>query len=357
MTDPLRIAVVGCGDISKQYGPTLKPHDTIEILGATDLMAERAQAFVEHNGGRTYESLDEILADERVEVVLNLTIHQAHAEVIRRSLEAGKHVFTEKPLTVDPAEAVELVELAEERGLRLASAPVISLGESQQTAWKVVRDGTLGPVRVAYAEVNWGRPETWHRNPVPFYEVGPVFDVGVYPLTLLTTMFGPAKRVTASGTVLLADRSTIDGEAFTPAAPDFAVAVVEWDGGPIARLTVNFYVTFSSRQQGSIELHGDDASLHLTHWLPFNAKVETGKFGQPFEPVELVREPFAGIEWSRGIVDMAEAIRSGRPHRVTGRHAAHVVEIMSAIHASIRTERPVEITSVFEPPAPMEWAT
>jgi predicted dehydrogenase len=357
MTEPLRVAVVGCGDISKAYAETLVPHDTIDVLGATDLMPERAQVFVDATGGRTYASLDEILADDRVEVVLNLTIHQAHEDVIRRSLQAGKHVFSEKPLAVDPGTAAELVDLAEQSGLRLGCAPVGFLGEAQQTAWKLLRERTVGAVRAVYAEVNWGRPESWHANPKPFYEVGPVFDVGVYPLTILTTIFGAARRVTAAGSVLLADRTTLDGEEFIVATPDFAVALVEWPDGPVARVTVNFYVPHLSRQPPGIEFHGDEGSLNLASWFQFNAKVERCAFGEKYAPVELVREPFPGCEWSRGLVEMGDAIREGRPQRVTGRQAAHVVEIMSGIHESIREQRPVEIESSFDPPAPMDWAT
>jgi len=358
VTDPLRVAVVGCGDISKSYGETLQPHaDTIQILGATDLMPERAAQWTEKYGGKPYDSLDAILDDGDVDCVLNLTIHQAHADVIRRSLRAGKHVFTEKPLTIDPKEAQELVALADERGLRFGGAPVGFLGEAQQTAWKVIREGSLGTIRVAYAEVNWGRPETWHGNPKPFYEVGPVFDVGVYPLTFLTAFFGPARSVTAFGKVLLPERKTLHGEVYTLQAPDFAVALVEWDSGMVARVTVNFYVTFFTRQQHAIEVHGDEASLYLGTWSVFNGKVETGRFGERYEPVALVREPFPGCEWSRGLVDMADAIRGGRAHRVTGAHAAHVVEIMAGSHTSIREERSVALESTFTQPAPMDWAT
>ncbi|MGH7857482.1 MAG: Gfo/Idh/MocA family protein, partial [Candidatus Binatia bacterium] len=251
---PLGVAVVGCGDIAQRYGETLQPHESLRIVGATDLIGERADAFAGKYGGRSYASLDDVLGDDAVDAVCNLTIHQAHEEVIRRSLEAGKHVFSEKPLTLDPTTAQELVRLADDRGLRLGCAPSVSCGEAQQTFWKLVRDGAAGVPRVAYAEVNWGRPETWHGNPKPFYEVGAVVDVGVYPLTILTTIFGPARRVSAFGAVLLPERTTLDGEAFTLATPDFAVALVEWDDGFVARLTADFYVSPFTRQHG-IELH------------------------------------------------------------------------------------------------------
>jgi predicted dehydrogenase len=352
----LRIAIVGCGDISQRYGRTLAPHETVEIAGATDLLPERAKLFVDEFGGRTYDSLDDVLEDADVDVVVNLTIHQAHKEVIERSLLAGKHVFSEKPLTIDPVEGADLVRLASERGVRLACAPITFLGEAQQSAWKVIREGSLGRVRLAYAEVNWGRPELWHGNAKPFYEVGPVFDVAVYPLTILTAIFGPARRVTASGKVLMPDRTTPTGESFEVTTPDFAVAYIEWDDGTVARVTANFYVTYFSRQQGSIEFHGDEASLYLASWTNFDSKLERAPYGGRYEPVELAKEPFAGCEWGRGVAEMAEAIENGRPHRATGEQAAHVVEIASSIYASIRDQRPVELSTTFTPPAPMDWA-
>lgn len=353
----MNLAIVGCGDISKRYGETLAAHDVVRVVGANDLMPERAQSFVDTFGGRVYASLDELLADDEVDIVVNLTIHQAHKEVIERSLEAGKHVFSEKPLAIEPAEAAALVALADRSGLRLGCAPSTFLGEAQQTAWRHIRDGHLGRVRLAYAEVNWGRPEVWHANPKPFYEVGPVFDVAVYPLTILTAIFGPARRVSAAGTVLLAGRTTLDGDAFTITTPNFAVALVDLADGTIARVTANFYVSYSSRQPGAIEFHGDEGSLYLGSWMAFDAKVQHAPYGSRYESLELVRQPYEGIEWSRGVVEMTEAIRDDRPHRVTGAQAAHVVEIMSAIHTSIIDERPVEIASTFDQPQPMEWAS
>ncbi|MEX2395168.1 MAG: Gfo/Idh/MocA family oxidoreductase [Actinomycetota bacterium] len=357
MSGRLRVAVVGCGDISKQYGPTLAPYaDRVDIRGATDLQRDRAESWTHEFGGRVYDSLDEILDDDTVDTVLNLTIHQAHKEVIERSLLAGKHVFSEKPLTIAPDDAQALVGLADAERLRLGCAPVGFCGEAQQTVWKLIREGSLGKIRLAYAEVNWGRPELWHPNPKPFYEVGPVFDVAVYPLTILTAIFGPARRVTAAGTTLLEDRMTLDGGSFTPGAPDLAVAFIEWEHGTVARVTANFYVSYLSRQPGAIEFHGDDGSLHLGSWFEFNARVQRASYGKRYEDAPLVREPYEGCEWSRGLVEMADAVAEDRPHRVTGSHAAHVVEIAAAIHASIDGTGPIELTSTFDVPEPMGWA-
>ena len=141
-----------------------------------------------------------------------------------------------------PSEARELVELAVTRGLRLGCSPSTILGEAQQTAAAWIRAGRLGPVRAIYADVSWGRIETWHPAPAPFYEVGAMVDVAVYPLTLATAMIGPARSVRAWGWELSPDRVTLDGAPFRIGSPDFIVATVELEGGAVLRLTASFYV-------------------------------------------------------------------------------------------------------------------
>jgi predicted dehydrogenase len=219
-------------------------------------------------------------------------------------------------------------------------------------------------VRVAYAEVNWGRIESWHPAPGPFYEVGPLFDVAVYPLTILTTIFGPARSMTAFGKVLYPDRVTQEGVPFHITTPDFSIAAIEFANGAVARLTTNFYVSFQSKQRG-IELHGDKGSLFLSNWHDFNGTVEYADFGGTYEPLPYVKEPYAGntaedphagVEWSRGVLDMAEAMQENRPQRITGAQAAHVVDIVCGIQTAFREGRRVEITSEFPQPAPMDWA-
>jgi predicted dehydrogenase len=355
MPKDFNVAIVGCGNIAGPYARTLKPYSHIHLRGAADVDPERAKAFVAEHGGIAYPTLDDLLADEAIDLVINLTIHHAHPEVITRCLNAGKHVHSEKPLAMTTAEAQALVALAEERGLRLSCAPITFMGEAQQTTWKLIRDGNLGPVRVVYCEVNWGRIESWHPNPGPFYEVGALFDVGVYPLTLVTTMFGPARRATAFGKVLYPDRVTKEGTPFHITTPDFVTAAVELANGTVVRLTTDFYVNFFSKQRG-LEFHGDLGSVYLNSFQDFHASVEFAEFGKEYAPVPYVKEPFQGTEWGRAVVEMAEAIAEGRPQRATGAQAAHVVEICCAISESLQSGRPVEITSSFTQPAPMEWA-
>lgn len=358
MTNKLGIAILGCGNIAEGYAETLTTYPEIELVGAADLDPARAKALAKKYGCQAYPSLEALLADERVSLVVNLTIHHAHYETTRRCLEAGKHVHSEKPLALTYAEAKTLVELAEQKGLRLGCSPFTYMGEAQQTAWKIIREGKLGQIRVVYAEVNWGRIESWHPAPAPFYQVGALYDVAVYPLTLLTTIFGPARQAWAYGTVLHSDRVTKEGVPFHIDTPDFAVALLELENGPLIRLTSDFYVSRRSSKQDGLEFHGDLGSLYLQSWHDFNVAVEYAEFGQPFQPVPLVRPGYQGqrkVEWGRAVRDMAEAIVQGRPHRATGAQAAHVVEILEAITGSMCSGQPVAIHSSFTPPAPMEW--
>ncbi len=236
-------------------------------------------------------------------------------------------------------------------------SPSTFLGEAQQTAAALIRGGRLGTVRAVYAEVNWGRIETWHPAPAPFYEVGPLVDVGVYPLTLVTTMLGPARSVRAWGWDLKPERETLDGTRFRIGSPDLIVSAVELDGGAIVRLTASFYVGRPAKLTGGLEFHGDDASLALGSFQDFDATVEVGAFNKTLEPVAHVRPAFRGTAWARGVAEMANAIAEDRPHRASAEQAAHVVDILEGAFGSIADGgRPVAITSTFVPPPLMPWA-
>lgn len=351
-TKRLRIGVVGCGNIAGAYFQSLLTGPKVHVIGVADIDSKRADTYAAKYGVKAYRSVRALLADPTIELVVNLTIHQAHRKVITQCLNAGKHVHSEKPLTLKYKEAKAVVELAKKKNLRLGCSPFTFMGEAQQTAWKLLREGRLGRVRVATAEVNWGRLETWHPNPAPFYEVGALFDVGVYSLTLITTLFGPAKRVWAYGQVLHPDRTTKDGTPFHVAVPDYLVTMIELVDGPLVRLTTSFYV--HARNNG-VDLHGDLGSLHVDPHN-FDKPVEFAEFRKPYAPVPFVKAPHPGVEWGRAIFDIADAIAESRPHRATGAQAAHVVEICCAAHQSLERNKPVEITSTFDPPKPMDWA-
>ena len=351
----LGVAIVGCGNIATRYAEQIKSYGNTRLTGFFDVVSERSQGFADTYGGEAFPSLSAVLEDADTDLVVNLTIHHAHVEVVGKCLDAGKHVHTEKPIALDYQDAVGLVERARAANLRLSSAPITWMGEAQQTAWKLMRDGALGTVRLIYAEVNHGRIETWHPNPEPFYQVGPLWDVGIYPTTMLTAFFGPIARVSAHKAILFPDRETTEGRPFRIDTPDFHLAFLEFASGHVARLTANFYAK-GSKQGGSLEFHGDLGRVYLGNFQRFNAPVEFAEFGDEYAPVEYLKEPFDGIEFARAVEELAEAISEDRPQRATGMHAAHVVEVLQGIQTSAEQERPVEITSTFEPPKPMDWA-
>jgi predicted dehydrogenase len=350
----MRVAIVGCGNIADRYAARILAAPELELLGGTDPVPGRAAKLVADFGGREYSSLEALLADDDVDAVVNLTVAAAHAEVTAASLEAGKHVHTEKPVALRHEEARGLADLARARGLRLSCAPATLLGEALQTMWKGVREGAIGRVRAVYAEANWGRIESWHPAPEGLYAAGPLVDVGVYPLTALTGMLGPVRRVVGYETTLQPDRVRLDGTPFRPGAPDFSVGVLELEGGAVVRITATFWV--GAGKQRGLELHGDDGSLYLAAWDVFDSRLESSTDGESYTPVPIVREPFRGIDWSRALVDLADAIEQGRPHRAGAEHAVHVVEVLNAIEESARDGGPVEVRSAFPPPAPMDWA-
>ncbi|HEX3428012.1 MAG TPA: Gfo/Idh/MocA family oxidoreductase, partial [Candidatus Limnocylindrales bacterium] len=168
---------------------------------------------------------------------------------------------------------------------------------------------------------------------------------------------GPARSVRAWGWDLKPDRTTLDGARYRIGSPDLIVVALELASGRVMRLTTSFYVGRPAKQLGTLEFHGDDASLALGSFSDFDATVEIGPFGGEYEPVELVRPGVGGTAWARGVAEMAVAIHEGRPHRASAEQAAHVVEILDAARRSIGEDgRPVEIASTVEPPPLMPWA-
>ncbi|MDP8905248.1 MAG: Gfo/Idh/MocA family oxidoreductase [Chloroflexota bacterium] len=355
MSRPGGVLVVGCGDIAERYATDIARQPNLRLVGAVDLDPARAAAVGERHGARAHATLDDALADDEVDLVANLTGHHAHVPVSRAAIDAGRHVFSEKPFALSAADAGTLVALAEERNVGLAAAPIVLLGELAQTARCWLDAGHLGTVRLAYAEVNWGRIEAWHAYPRAFYDVGPLFDVGVYPLTLLAGLLGPFARVEAAHTSrLLRERRAKTGETFEIAAPDFATAVLTTVGGAVVRLTANFYVADPARQRG-VELHGDAGSLWISNWFQFDGMLEYAPHGRAYRRVPLLRQPEVPISWAAGVADLWSAVQEGRRPRADAALASHVIEVMEAIIRAADEGRGVELDSRPQPPPPPEW--
>ena len=353
----MRLGIAGCGNIATPYARAIAAADGLEIVAAYDPIAERAAELTRGFGGAAHSSFSDLLDDDRVEAVVNLTGAAVHHDVSRAALDAGKHVHSEKPLALRYEDACLLVELARERGLGLSSSPATLLGEAQQTLWKTVRERAIGTVRVAYAEANWGRVETWHPSPLTILSVGAMGDVGVYPIAILTAIFGPVRSALGYVTMALAERRDVRGEPFTIDTPDFSVALLEHESGLVSRVTASFYTT--AGYQRGIELHGDDGLLWLPTWGEAHSRVLLSRTGKAddYEEIPHVRPAYEGIDWSRPLLDLAAAVEEGRPPRASGEQAAHVVEVLEAIERSNREGGRVPVRSSFPQPEPMPWAT
>jgi predicted dehydrogenase len=311
---------------------------------------------VKQYGGRVYDDLKEVTADQDVELVVNLTSHLAHAEVSAAALSAGKHVHSEKPLAATREDGKRLLNLAEKHGVRLSCSPFTFLGEAQETARKAIRDGAIGKPLMIYAEMNWSRIESWHPNPEGFYQAGagPMLDVGVYTLTVLTTILGPVTSALGDAAVLLPERTITRGpkagKTFSVTTPDQVTGFLTFASGAKARVTASF---LGYSRQGGVEFHGEKGTLILGGSHNFDAKVEMRTVeDSEWRPLPYVAEPFRGVEWGLALFGLAESVRTGAPQRCTGQQAYHVLDICLSILESAEQERPVLVKSAFSLPPP-----
>ncbi|MEX1093129.1 MAG: Gfo/Idh/MocA family oxidoreductase [Acidimicrobiia bacterium] len=336
----MKAVIVGCGNIAAEYAKDLLAASVVDLVGFHDVDPDRAEAFAATHGGEAFPTLHDAI--EAAELVINLTIFEAHYPVSKAALSQRRHVYSEKPVALNLVHALELAELSHAHGVRLAAAPFTFLGEAQQTALDWVRSGKLGRIRLAYAEVNHGRIETWHPNPAPFYAAGPMLDVGVYPLTIMMAAFGPVARLSAHASTVLADRLDVNGTAFAVGAPDYWLVELEHASGTRVRLTVNFYV----KGDEGVEFHGDEGSLRLGSWFdPGSSLVFTPYEGQS-TPVPTPEAP-EGIDWSVGVAELVAAIEEGQPSQLDRDRSVHLVEILEAAETSANTGSPVDLNTSF----------
>ena len=261
----MNLAFIGCGYVAEFYGKTLGNYPSLKLVGACDRNAQNLDAFLCLWPARKYASLEELLADSSVELVLNLTNPRSHFEVTRSCLEADKHVYSEKPLAMDAEQAAELVALARRKDLYLASAPCSVLSETAQTVWKALRDGVIGKVRLVYANFDDGMiapklsPWTWRNDSGVLwpakdeFEVGCTYEHAGYVLTWLAAFFGPALRTTSFASCQLPDKGIPVGSM----APDFTVGCIEYGDDVVARVTCSLVAP----KDKSLTIIGDDGIL------------------------------------------------------------------------------------------------
>src|SRR5262245_5521219 len=265
----MKIAVIGCGYVAESYVKTLGNYPALELIGAYDRNDRNLQAFCRRWSAPGYASFEQLVADPSLDLVLNLTNPRSHYEVTRRCIEAGKHVYSEKPLAMDTAGAHELVDLARQKNVYLASAPCSMLSETAQTVWAALREGVIGRVRLVYANFDDGMiapklsPWSWtNESGVPWpakdeFEVGCTYEHAGYVLTWLAAFFGPATRVTSFASCLIKDK----GIAVHAMAPDFTVGCIEYSAGVVARVTCGLVAP----KDKSLTIIGDDGILSVAN--------------------------------------------------------------------------------------------
>jgi predicted dehydrogenase len=352
-----KIGIVGCGNVSGIYFKAGTTFDILEVAACADIDMDKARAKAAPFRGVRAVTVGELLADPAIEIVINLTVPKAHAEVAAAAIEAGKHVHNEKPLAVTRQEARGLLAAAAAKGLRVGCAPDTFLGAGLQTCRKLIDEGRIGRPVAAAAFMMCPGHEHWHPDPEFLYQAGggPMFDMGPYYVTALVALLGPARRVTGSVASAYDERvigsGPKRGTRIPVETPTHVAGVVEFAGGAVASIVTSFDVWNHSLPR--IEIYGTEATLSVPDPNTFGGPVavRTGREKQ-WQDVPLA---FGYAENSRGIgvADMACALRSARAHRTSGRLAYHVLDVMHAFHDASRTGRHVEITSGVDRPAPL----
>jgi predicted dehydrogenase len=350
---PARVGVVGCGVISHHYAQNAKEFDLFEFVSCADLDAAQAQALSEAYGFPMM-AVDDLVAAPDVDVVLNLTPPAVHAAVTREALAAGKHVYTEKPLAIDVAEAAALVAEAGQSGLRIGCAPDTFLSGAYQTGRALIDSGAIGEPLSVTAAVFHGRQEAWHPNADIFFAegAGPLLDVGPYYLTAIVSLLGPIRRVAGFASIRTRER-TLEigpraGERFEPATPTHTTAAMELDGGVTANIVASFE---ASAAFSAVEVHGTEGVLSLPDPNTFGGPVRIKRAREDWEDVPFTSRGPRDVR-GIGLHDMVESIAAGTPHRASGELGAHVVEVACGILRSAEAGRAVEIaSSAQQPPA------
>lgn len=355
--DVVKAGVLGCGTISDAYLSAGDRFDAYEITACADLDAERAEQAADEYGV-TAMDVEDLLADPDIEIVVNLTPPSVHEETCRQILEAGKHVYVEKPLADTVEGARTILDVAEREGLLVGSAPDTFLGAGLQTARQVVDDGVIG--RPVGATAIWTSPghEVWHPNPDLYYQEGggPLFDMGPYYVTALVSLLGPATRVAGSVTQASDERTITseprDGETIDVEVPTHESGVVDFANGAVANLLTSFDVQGSTFPAPAFELYGTEGTLALPDPNHFEGPVRVQRRGEDgFENVELTHEYTAGR--GAGVADLASAIRTDWEHRTSGDLAGHVLDVLAGIRESSDTGEHVTFDADLERPAPL----
>jgi len=356
MAEKVKVGIVGCGNISGCYFEGCKKYDLLEVVACSDLLADRARARAEEFGVPRACSTKELLADPEVDIVVNLTIPNAHSEVNMAAVEAGKNVYVEKPLAVTREEGRRTVEAARRKGVLLGGAPDTFMGGGAQTCRKILDEGTIGePVAATAFWVSPGH-EGWHPAPEFYYKKGggPILDMGPYYVTALVNLLGPVARVTGSTRMTHPTRvigsEPLRGKVMEVEVTTHVAGVMDFASGAVGTIITSFDVWSSNLP--IIEIYGTEGTMCVPDPNRFLGPVRIRlKDDTEWREVPLTHndEVRRGI----GVADMAYALTYGRPHRASGELTYHVLDVMSAFDEASSGGKHVKIESTCSRPAPL----
>jgi predicted dehydrogenase len=351
-----KVGIIGCGNISGIYFQAGKTFNILEIVACADQDLSRAQAKAEEHGVQAL-TVEQMLQAPEIEIIINLTIPGAHFPICRDALQAGKHVHTEKPLSLTREEGQELLQLAAKKNLRVGAAPDTFLGAGLQTCRELIDTGAIGEPLGATAFMLGRGPEGWHPDPEFFYKTGggPMFDMGPYYLTALTALLGPIRRLTGSARISFPEREigsgAKKGQKITVDIPTHIAGVLDFSSGVIGTLATSFDVWAANVPR--IEIYGTEGSLDVPDPNNFGGPVRLWqREHREWRDVPVTR-PYATNSRGIGVADMAYALQSGRPHRASGALGYHVLEAMHGFHDASRQDGHYQMGSTVERPAPL----
>jgi predicted dehydrogenase len=350
------VGIIGAGVISEQYLTWMTTFPDLDVRFIADIALDRAQAQAEKWGVPGFGTVEELLADDAIEIVVNLTIPAAHVPVGLQILAAGKHVWAEKPFALDREGGRQLLDAAAAAGLRVASAPDTVLGRGIQTALHAIDDGAIGTPVTARAVFRSPGPEPWHPNPDFYYQAGggPLLDMGPYYLTSLVQALGPVVRVQATATRAHTTRTIGSGPrqgVVLPVETDTQVSgLLEFAEGATAQVEFSFDSEFPYTPL--LEVLGDAGAMVLPDPNRFDGDTEVFHTG---EAAVTHADEQAGR--GTGVLELARAIRADRPERASGALAFHVLDVMLSLLEAAGSRTAVDVTSTIErsPRMPAEW--
>ncbi len=343
-----KVGVIGCGNISRIYLKNSKQFKSLEVVACADLEVERAKEKAEEFDIAKAYTVNELLSDPEIDIVLNLTIPAAHSEICIAALEAGKHVYVEKPLAISLEDGKRINEIAMAKSLFVGGAPDTFLGGGIQTCIKLIQDDWIGKPVSATAFFMSGGVEEWHPNPDFFYQKGggPMFDMGPYYLTALIALMGPVKRVTGSTSISFSERTTPEGRKIQVEIPTHISGILDFENGAVGTIITSFDSCGSNLPR--IEVYGENGTLSVPDPNTFGGPVNYRRKGEKeFTEVPLVYG-YTNNSRGLGLANMSEAILEGKTHLANNDLTYHVLEIMHGIHISSNEGRHYSVDSTVE---------